>query len=77
MSTIGTLFAVSLEMSLKEEQTLQRLFKPHVLKESICLWRHVGATSRGQTRESMVTIDCAACSDFAVHGKKAKPHTEE
>ena len=49
MLKVGTLFAVALGMSPKEELTLQRLFKPHDLKSSICLWRHVGASSRGQT----------------------------
>ena len=49
MSTVGMLFAVLFGMSPKAEPTLQRLFTPHVLKLSIFLWRHVGATSRGQT----------------------------
>ena len=45
MLTVGMLFVVSLGMSLKGEQELQRLFKPHVFKLFFCLWRHVGAAS--------------------------------
>ena len=57
---------------------VQMLFKPHDLKSSICLWRHVGDTSRGaHLRKYGVTIGCSACSDIAVHGKTATSHTEE
>ena len=33
--------------------------------------------TRADLRKYGVTIGCAACSDFAVHGKTAKPHTDE
>ena len=49
MPKIGMLFEVSFGMSPKEEQKLQRPLNPHDLKLSIYLWRHVDATSRGQT----------------------------
>ena len=55
MWTVGTLFVVSLGMSLKDGQTLQMVFKPYVLKFSICFWRHVGATSQGKTGESTMS----------------------
>ena len=42
MFAVGVLFVAFLGMLPKEEPTLQRLFKPHVLKMSISLWRHVG-----------------------------------
>ena len=37
-------------------------------------WRYV---TRADSRKCGVTIGCAANSDIAVHGKTAKPHTEE
>ena len=53
MSTVGTLFVVSLGMSLKEEQTLQRPFKPprpQIVHVPLApRWRH-----RGQTWENVV-----------------------
>ena len=64
-------------MSLNEELTLQRKFKHHFLKLPIGFWRHVGTTSRADLRKCGVTIGCAACSDTTVHGKTAKPTTEE
>ena len=69
----------SWECHPNQEPTLQRVLKRHVLiKLSICLWRHVGSMPRGQTwEEHGVTIGCAACSDFGVHGETEKPHTEE
>ena len=70
MSTGGTLFAVSVGMSLKEELTLHRLPYPHVLKLSICFWRHVGNVTRADLRKYGVTIGCAACSDIAANGKQ-------
>ena len=33
--------------------------------------------TRADLRKYGVTIGCAACSDIAVHGKTAKPHTDE
>ena len=36
--------------------------------------RHV---TRADLRKYGVTVGCASCSDTAVHGKTAKPHTEE
>ena len=49
MPTAGTLFVFSLGMSLKEELTLQRSFKLHVLKFAICVRRFDGASSQRQT----------------------------
>ena len=51
-----------------------RRCRGHVLKLPIFFGRHVGAVSRGQSGE---TIGCSACSDIAVDGLTAKPHTEE
>ena len=64
MSTVGTLFVVCLGMSSKEEHTLERLFKPQVLKLSICL--------RADLRKYGVTIGCSACSDIAVRVETAE-----
>ena len=36
-----------------------------------------GAVTRADLRKYGATIGCAACSDIAVLGKTAKPHTEE
>ena len=75
MSTGGTLFAVSLGMSLKEEVTLQRLFELHVLKLSMFFWRRRRYVTRADLRKYGGAIGGAACSDIAVHGKTATSHT--
>ena len=66
---------VFLEMVPKEVPTLQRLFKPHVLKLPIYLLarlrRHV--TWADLRRYGVITC-CAACSEIAVHGKTTKLH---
>ena len=77
-STVGTLFVVSLGMSLKEEQTLQRPFKPprlQIVHVPLALRRLY--VTRADLRKCGATSGCAACSDVAVHGKTATPHTEE
>ena len=72
------LFAVFLGRSPKEEPTLQRLFKPHVLKLSIFLWAARRRCVTGaDLRKYAATVGCAACSDIADNGKTAKPHTDE
>ena len=76
MLTVGVLFAVSLGMLPKEEPTLQRLFKPHVLKLFLTLLSaRRSYVTTAHLRKHGVIIGCAACSNIVVHGKTATPHT--
>ena len=47
-------------------------------KVVLLFWRHAPRyVTRADLRKYGVAIGCAACSDIAVHGKTAKPHTAE